>query len=782
MAGKIVLEQLMRGVFLFFAIEVFGHQDFQQISSGPLTLQVNQDGSYHIDVDGVTWLESQNTFITDHHIIYSKYHDTFRVISGPVLKLGHNPRLGKYQQIDLIWEARNEAITAVTTTFQVFLETSTIVFSMNFSDSGLKGTSQGSEGVVCTTFPSFKVSDHMKNELGFMSFGFFLAVQNVGRWNSPVKLIGSGMDSAPLTLFNKTKHSIIMSAFNEFMVNSMVHDPFNDGLMFGVQGKIKEIQKGFVHQTILHFGTGIKQTAMNWGSFLKRHYELKRYSKNDVTLNYIGYWTDGGAYYYYNTEPNKTYEETMLDIKIYADALNIPYKYYQIDSWWYYRGIGGNTKNWTAMPSIFPHGAGYVYNRVGHRLAAHNRCWAADTDYAKQNGGKWNFIVEKEKSIPQDKEFWNYLMGSSKKEWGLTMYEQDWLADEVNDLKACLENITVARDWLLGMGYGAMMNNITIQYCEPMPRHLLQSLEIPHLTQARASVDYHPGEIPQWDIGLISIILHALDIRPFKDNFRTVTADEHHPKYKSEPDPFLQCVISLFSMGPVAPSDKIGFTNVTLLKRTMNTDGLLLQPSHPMMTVDNYVIKMAFEEADLGLNGKVWTTFSNVSNFIFGSILSLQMVEDDVLTPDGLDLGMIGPSVAHLDEQLDKTITLFDDKNPLLLQRNNPGSLQLWQTAPTFNFNNARWAILGETAKLVPFSPKRFEVMAVDEDVIRLQVIFGPQETVKLDIYTGTTLWSLTCQRDTAGPLLIEITDINSFNCLIPPAIHWQFKSIIWPN
>lgn len=28
---------------------------------------------------------------------------------------------------------------------------------------------------------------------------------------------------------------------------------------------------------------------------------------------------------------------------------------------------------------------------------------AADTDYAKQNGGKWNFIVEKEKSIPQDK-------------------------------------------------------------------------------------------------------------------------------------------------------------------------------------------------------------------------------------------------------------------------------------------------------------------------------------------------------------------------------------------
>lgn len=59
---------------------------------------------------------------------------------------------------------------------------------------------------------------------------------------------------------------------------------------------------------------------------------------------------------------------------------------------------------------------------------------------------------------------------------------------------------------------------------------------------------------------------------------------------------------------------------------------------------------MAFEEADLGLNGKVWTTFSNVSNFIFGSILSLQMVEDDVLNPDGLDLGMVSQKYGILEK------------------------------------------------------------------------------------------------------------------------------------
>ena len=31
-----------------------------------------------------------------------------------------------------------------------------------------------------------------------------------------------------------------------------------------------------------------------------------------------------GAYYYYNTEYNKSYEQTMLDAKAYADQAKIP--------------------------------------------------------------------------------------------------------------------------------------------------------------------------------------------------------------------------------------------------------------------------------------------------------------------------------------------------------------------------------------------------------------------------------------------------------------------------
>ena len=39
----------------------------------------------------------------------------------------------------------------------------------------------------------------------------------------------------------------------------------------------------------------------------------------------------------------------------------------------------------------------------GLPVVAHNRYWAADTSYAKKNGGDYNFVVEKEKAIPADK-------------------------------------------------------------------------------------------------------------------------------------------------------------------------------------------------------------------------------------------------------------------------------------------------------------------------------------------------------------------------------------------
>jgi len=57
--------------------------------------------------------------------------------------------------------------------------------------------------------------------------------------------------------------------------------------------------------------------------------------------------------------------------------------------------------------------------------------------------------------------------------------------------------------------------------CMPYPRHALQSVEIPAVTQVRASDDYVPNsrETTQWHMGDSSMLAHALGLAPFKDNW-----------------------------------------------------------------------------------------------------------------------------------------------------------------------------------------------------------------------------------------------------------------------
>lgn len=53
----------------------------------------------------------------------------------------------------------------------------------------------------------------------------------------------------------------------------------------------------------------------------------------------------------------------------------------------------------------------------------------------------------------------------------------------------------------------------------PYPRHVLQSVEIPQVTNFRASGDYSQDRSDQWHIGHSSIIAHSLGLGPSKDNY-----------------------------------------------------------------------------------------------------------------------------------------------------------------------------------------------------------------------------------------------------------------------
>ena len=166
------------------------------------------------------------------------------------------------------------------------------------------------------------------------------------------------------------------------------------------------------------------------------------------------------------------------------------------------------------------------------------------------------------------------------------------------------------------MGRGAAKANVTIQYCMEYARFVLQSVEIPAVTQTRASDDYHPGQTGYYPtqkdpsgksgcgfpycvyyIGTTSLMNWALDLKPSKDNYwSTPKQGEGGPYGNQTREPYneMQGMILAYSTGPVAPSDRIGSSNASLILMACTAGGRLLQPSRPATAVDVCFADAAF--------------------------------------------------------------------------------------------------------------------------------------------------------------------------------------------
>jgi hypothetical protein len=313
-----------------------------------------------------------------------------------------------------------------------------------------------------------------------------------------------------------------------------------------------------------------------------------KYRLNDLTINYLGYYTDNGAYYYYNTLSKNNYEQTIIKIK---ENISLPIHYIQLDSWWYYKGIGNGVKQWISRPDIFPNGLEGLSQKLNSfPLIGHNRYWSSDTIYSN----KYHFIIDKSnlKSLPLGNDlFWIDLFNSSSNQWNLILYEQDWMNHQTIDFIPLYTNIYLGKTWLKSMGLAANLFNINIQYCMSLPRHALQALEISRVTQARVSDDYFihiVHQIPQWKIGITSILSDALGIAPFKDIFWSNEIQPNSP-YKSSAKEILpdrEILISTLSTGPVAFGDGINYINKERIMKCCRQDGLILKPDQPLTMID----------------------------------------------------------------------------------------------------------------------------------------------------------------------------------------------------
>ncbi|XP_070576650.1 uncharacterized protein [Ptychodera flava] len=728
-------------------------------TSNGLEVDLRTDGQYSIAINGEIWLNSAPTFFFVDGAKFSSP-GNLKLLNISNVRQGADV-LGAFEFWTLNWQAdAKSGSKKIVTEVRAYKDLAAIVFSQYYPQT-LAGTSiEFSEG-VCTSWPAFRV-EGKKGTKGYVSYGgTFLDDTKIGQWKEGAGNINFGLYGGPLAIFDKSLNTVVISSFSEFMAGSM---QLMDGTInYGLMGSITQIPADFNFQTIVYYADGINKAIHGMGESLRKYYGKQGALRDTAfALNYIGYWTDGGAFYYYNTEPGKNYEETMLDVKVYTDSAGIPYRYFQLDSFWYFKGDNGGCKNWTAMPDVFPHGMQYLYDKIDLPMSAHNRWWTATTDYAKVNGGRWNFIVEKDVgyAIPQDAEFWNYLMSTSR-EWGLILYEQDWLNNEFEHMHATLQNVSVGRNWLIQMGQGAAMNDITILYCMPMARHILQSVEIPSVVTVRASGDYKAGN-DQWKIGISSILNHAVGLAPFKDTFWTTTDQPGNKYHAREPYNELQAVVSTLSTGPVGPSDKIKYSNVSLIMRSCNTDGMLLKPSRPATSIDLQILQHSLGSG--GPDGEVWSTYSDIASYRFGTLLWVNVETPYPITPQQAGFGKLPSNYAFSDRDPVKTLVKFDEENPLNQHKCGKADFGLWHTTPeiTIPGSSRKVLILGELAKWVKMSPQRvLDIVTYTGDVI-INLQGGVNEVIEFTVvYTDdlTTPHQIKCTVPESGRLQMHLSN-----------------------
>ena len=476
-----------------------------------ISFDVKNDGSYTLS--SPDWpnlsLSSAPTGVMIEGTFFSSG-DGSLVISSPASTWTGSDSVGPFAGTTFGWGVKTSpTVTVMTTTFKQYTAVSAVGFAATFP----AGITTGSIGVkakdnVEAAFPSWSIPSS-PSPLGFLQWdGPFinegLLGPRTGSWDATgATNFSAGLSSGPIVLLDTSASaSLLLSAASEYMAVSAAVT--GNALSFGPLGSVDSLPIGYSYECIAYLGVGVNYNIMSWGqTLLSKAGKPHGLSKSDFTNTHLIYNTDHGAFYYYNTDVYQNYSQVLDAVGEYAASVGIPYRGVLLDSWWYFQNPhSGGVKNWTARPTIFTGGNAGIRDLVKKfdwKVTAHNRYWSVDTDYAIQNGGNYSFFIDANATgamaVPLETAFWTHLLTNAVTEWGLSTYEQDWLFNELNGVTALLTDVTLGSQWLRQMGTGAANAGVSIQLCMAYPRHALQSMEMPTVTQIRASDDHVPGEL-----------------------------------------------------------------------------------------------------------------------------------------------------------------------------------------------------------------------------------------------------------------------------------------------
>jgi len=395
----------------------------------------------------------------------------------------------------------------------------------------------------------------------------------------------AGETSTPWLLFDDDANAFVISPASHFMVASMIGDGRTE-VGSGFNPKLRNLPAGFTQQTLVAFGQGINRTWDTWSGALLDLLHAKRPSNDaDTVLKYLGYWTDNGAVYYYNYDREKGYAGTLESLVARYRQKQIPIRYLQLDSWWYYKsttdpdGTPGKEKKSDKLPAgewnrygglleykahtdLFPNGLDSFQKTIGLPLVTHNRWIDPASPYHQQ--------YEISGIAAVDPKWWDNIADYLKTS-GIVTYEQDWLDRIYRYSPAFSSNLDTGETFLDNMARACREQGITLQYCMPYPCYFLQGSRYENLTTIRTSGDrFNRGK---WnDFLYTSRLAASMGIWPWADVYMSTETDN--------------VLLSTLSAGPVGIGDAIGAENKANLLQAVRADGVIVKPDTPIVPLD----------------------------------------------------------------------------------------------------------------------------------------------------------------------------------------------------
>jgi hypothetical protein len=516
----------------------------------------------------------------------------------------------------------------------------------------------------------------------------------------------------PWVMFDGTAQTAVLSPAANFMVAKLRLGTTGE-LESDIDPAIATLPEGFSHSTLLVVDRGINRAFDSWGHLLTDIQGKVRPSNDaDASLKYLGYWTDNGAAYYYNYDPSKGYEGTLLAIRDEFVRNGLPIGYVQLDSWWYRKGATGdwNPKpdqwnfgihTYVAHPDLFPDGLAGFQQRLALPLVTHAR-WIDDlSPYRSQYKISNNVAI--------DPQYWKDIADYLKQS-GVTTYEQDWL----NSRAQANFNLADQEAFMDNMAGALAAAGITMQYCMPTPRHVLQGSKYSNLTSIRMSDDHF--ERSYWpQVIYASRLANSIGIWPWVDVFSS--------------DDVPNLMIATLTGGIVGASDAIGQANIRNLQRVARADGVIVKPDAPLVPTDSTFVA----EAQNGPGPMVAYTYTDNGGNRAVYVVAFRRGEATSVALTPTETGLTGNVFVY--DMRHRTGVIASATVPMQLDLTND-----WMHVVLVQAGRSGIAVVGDASKFVPRGRARIASLIDHDDSVDVEVAFAAGEkSVTLVGYSPTT-------------------------------------------